>query len=374
MDGFLERLGRRLSSVLGLALLLLVLLAVPIGAQEPERAPEAPGERSLYPLSVPFLDFGPLRPESESGVDITLASANTFSHSWHAKAIKNEFGTLGQPFSLSEAETLHARHPQDNIFFVDADVTRLSVHASLRLAPGFSAALEIPWISFAAIRGDGFIEAFHRAFGLGDTQARLFFPRNRFQIALQSPNGALRFVDETPSSGLGDVVATTSWRGETAGGWRLAADLAFKVPTGDADQFRGSGSVDAGLLLGTSRDLGRSKRWTLRAEGGVVLPGPYRGANPLALEPSAFFRLLIAGQVRIWSRTWVSLATVAEQSPLRRQNLGNVAAASGGVILGLAQRVLGLGLLELSVTEHLPNFGDTADVTAVLRFRCAFVH
>jgi hypothetical protein len=133
-------------------------------------APEAPGDRSLYPLRVPFLNLGPLRPEGGTGIDITLAYANTFSHSWHASALKFEFGTLGQPFSRSEAETLHSRHPQDNIFFVDADVTRLSVFASLRLARGFSAALEIPWISFSAIRGDAFIEGFHRTFGLGDTE------------------------------------------------------------------------------------------------------------------------------------------------------------------------------------------------------------
>src|SRR5271169_5254373 len=348
---------------------IIVLLGAPISAQEPEGAPEAPGDRSLYPLFIPFLNLGPLRPESETGVDITLAYANTFSHSWHAKAIKNEFGTLDQPFSLYEAETLHARFPQDNIFFVDADVTRLSVFASLRLASGFSASLEVPWISFAAIRGDGFIEDFHRTFGLGDTQERLSFPRNRFQIVLQSPNGPLQFVDETPSSGLGDVVATTSWRGETSRGFRFSADLALKLPTGDADQFRGSGSLDGGLLLGTSKNFGSSKRWTLRIEGGVVLPGRYRGAIPLALDPSAFFRLLVAGQVRIWSRTWVSLSAVAEQSPLHQQNLGNVAAASGAISLGLAQHILGLGLLELSVTEHLPSPGDTTDIAATLRFR-----
>jgi hypothetical protein len=173
---------------------------------------------------------------------------------------------------------------------------------------------------------------------------------------------------------MGDVVATTFWRGEATWGWRLGVDLALKFPTGDADQFRGSGSLDGGLLLGTSKDFGRSKRWTLRAEGGVVLPGRYRGAVPLTLDPSAFFRLLIAGQVRIWSRTWISLDAVAEQSPLHKQNLGNVAAASAGVSLGLAQRVSRRGLLELSVIEHIPSFGDTADVAAALRFKCDFAH
>ena len=358
------------SVLLGLALL---LLAVPTSAQEPERAPDAPGDRSLYPLRLPFLAFGPLRPGSETGVDIVLGQANTFTHSWHPKAIKNEFGTLGRPFTLAEAETLHARHPQDSIFFVDADVTRVSVVAALRLAPGLSAAVEIPWISFSAIHGDGFIESFHRAFGFGDSEERLSFPRNRFQIVLQSPEGPLRFVDRTPSSGLGDAVVTASWRGETTGGWRLEADLALKVPTGDADQFRGSGSVDGGLLLGTSRSFGSSKRWTFRAEGGVVLPGSTRGANPLALDPSAFFRLLVAGQVRVWSRTWISVAGVAEQSPLHRQSIGDVTAAGVAASLGLAQRVHGLGLLELSITEHLPSFGDTPDVAATLRLRCGFV-
>ncbi len=346
-----------------------VVLALFVSRSAP--AIEAPGVRSLYPLSLPFLHFGPLRPEGCSDLDLTFAYANTFSHSWHPNAIKLEMGTQGRPFLRSEAEELHLRHPQDTIYFVDGDVTRVALFGALSLGKGFAIGLEIPWISFGALQLDSAVDGFHRGFGIPDSQ-RQWFPRGRFQIVLQAPDGPLHFFDRTPSAGLADIVSTLRWRGETAGRWHLGVDLAIKLPSGNPDEFRGSGSVDGGLLLGAWNSFGPRQRWTFQVEGGVVVPGPYRGSLPLPLDPAAFFRLLLGIQFRLGSGTTLSLAGVREQSALHRQNLGDVTATSGEVSLGLAQSLFGQGVLELSITENLPRLGDAPDLVAALRFRWGF--
>ncbi len=358
-------------SASGLAAVAVALVAASTApAAEPLAAPPPPGERSLDPLDLPFLHFGPLRPRDGSGIDVSVAGGNTFSHSWHAMAIKTEFGTLGQPFTLVEAEELHRRHPQDTIYFIDGDVSRVSLLGWLSIGGGFSAGLEIPWISFDALHLDSFIEGFHQVFGLADSQ-RPSFPRNRFQVVLQAPYGPLRFFDRIPGPGIGDVVTTLTFRHGIGGGWNLAAQLALKLPSGNADELRGSGSVDGGLLVDASTCFGSTRRWTLRLDGGLVLPGPYRGGIPLGLDPSLFWRLSATGQLRIGSKTWVSLGGAAEESPLHRQNLGDVAAAAGTATLGVSRSLFRRALVELWLTEHLPRYGDTADVTFGLRMRYA---
>lgn len=349
-----------------------VLAAIWVTSQapgaEPEPAPPVPGDRSLYLLTLPFLQFGPFRSAMGSGVDVSLFTANTFSHSWHPDAIKTEFGTLGQPFTRAEAEELHLRHPHDTIYFIDGDTTRVSALATLAVGSGLSLGLEVPWISFDGPRTDSFIEGFHRTFGLGDSQ-RLSSPRNRFQVVLQAPNGPLYFHDQTPTEGLGDIVTTLSWQREMPDRWHLAAQLALKLPTGDADQFRGSGSFDGGLLVAVTKGLGEVERWTLRFEGSVVAPGRYRGSAPLGLDPSVFFRAMLGAQLRIGSLTWVSIGAAAEQSPFHRENLLDVSQTAASVSLGISRRLFERCLAEIWVTEHLPSFGDSADVGFGLRLR-----
>ncbi len=365
-DHTMMRISKR--TVFGCSVAAAVWLAWPACGAEPVAAPPFPGERSLYLLSLPFLQFGPFRPAEETGVDVSLMTANTFSHSWHPRAIKIEFGTLGQPFSRAEAAELHLRHPQDTIYFIDGDATRVSALATFSVGRGLSLGLEVPWISFDGPHTDSFIEGFHQTFGLGDSE-RPSFPRNRFQVVLQAPHGPLYFYDQTPTEGLGDIVTSLSWRKETAGRWRLAAQLALKLPTGDADQLRGSGSFDGGLLVAVAKGLGETERWTLRLEGSVVVPGPYRGSMPIGLDPSVFVRVLLGAQIRIGSSTWVSLGTAVEQSPFRKDNLLDVAQTAASVNLGISQRLFQRGLAEIWVTEHLPRYGDSADVGFGFRLR-----
>lgn len=282
---------------------------------------------------------------------------NTFSHSWHERAIKREFQTAGQPFTFREAETLHERHGGDHIFFVDGDVLRVALSAELRLSRDVSLSAEVPWISFGAASLDAFIATFHTSFSFSHVD-RDTIPRGGFQVVLQRPGGVLEFHDETPASGLGDVVLSGRFRRALSSVVSLAADLAVKLPTGSAQEFRGSGSADVGLLTGLSADLDRQS-WFL--ELGYTQPGRWRG--PLDYEVTGFGRVLVGatralGKTR---RTRVGLSITLEESPWKHADLLDVSQAAAELALGVSRVLPRFGRASLTLVEHLNGAGDGSD-------------
>lgn len=337
-------------------------------AEEADPGPPVPGTRSLYLLHVPFLHFGPQdtsapRPHAVA-LDLDAAYGNTFSHTWHPKAIHDEFQKNGLAFSREEAETLHERHPEDVIAFIDGEVTRVALRGAYGFSERLSAALEIPWISFGALDFDSGIESFHSAFGLFDGR-RADFPRGQFMIVRQRAFGRLEFENHRPSAGLGDMTASLRYR-DRLGALLVSADLVVKLPTGDADEYRGSGSFDGGLLVGALYRFGATGRWELRAEGGVVVPGAFRGNTPTTFDVATFLRFLAAADVRLGRRTFVALSATAEQSPFRHDAVGDGAGTAVDVTFGLSHRFGDHVLASLALTENVPRYGDAADVTVSL--------
>ncbi len=328
------------------------------GQPAEDSSPLAP--RNTYLLALPFLHFGGLTgtaPEpGELRLRIEGIYSNTFSHTYHADAIKLELGTRGTPFSLAEAEIEHNRHSYETIFFVDSEVLRTSLTAELGLSRELSVAVEIPYLTFSAVSADGAIMAFHRAFGLSQNE-RDDFPRGGFEVALQPAYGALAFDDRRPSAGVGDLSATLKLRHPLRAGVLLSADVSVKAPTGSPDDFRGSGSVDAGAMVGLSKMFG-PQGWFLQA-GGVV-PGRWKG--PLGLDASPFGRLLAGTTRLLGARTVVSLAVTLEGSPVSGYHLHAVSQPAVEVVVG-ARRALGRwGSADLTINEHIPRFGDGTDV------------
>ena len=351
------------------------LIAVALGrgavAAENPPFPPLPVSRSLYLLDVPFLHLGPLGdlpPPGRSTLAIQLAYGNTFSHSWHATAIKTEFGTLGRSFSREEAEELHRRHPEDQIFYIDGEVARVAVGGAWGVSRHVAVSVDVPFVSFQAFRGDRGIEVFHETLGLRDAE-RLNFRRGRFQVVRQRPFGTLEFDDRIPASGLGDVTVEVLFRGDLRNDTRFGAALSVKAPTGSANDYRGSGSWDAGINLGVDRSFGASRRTNLRLEGGIVHPGPFRAEVPLQIEVSPFLRMLVAGQVRIGTRTFATLSVGFEQSPFRRDALGDGSSTAVEIGLGVSRKLGERTLVELGLVENEPRHGDASDIALTVGVR-----
>lgn len=346
----------------------LVLLA--LGVRAPGARAQDPGPldgtvqapRSTYILDLPFLHFesmtGATPAPGEVLVRLASAYSNTFSHTWHPYAIHVEYGRLGRPFLRDEAEELHVRYPTSTLFFIDAEVLRTSATVEIGLGRETAVAVEVPYLDFSTVSLDNGVLEFHRAFGLSQAE-RNYYPTAQFVLMLQDPNGPLRFDNVTPASGIGDVSVTGKWRHGLSGATFLSADVALKLPTGSADDFRGSGSFDGGVLLGMTTTAGRQS-YTLQA--GYVFPGRWKG--PLKYDGAPFGRLLagtrrVLGRRRLWD---AALSVSVEGSPLNREDLRAVSEPAVEVVLGLSRTLGRWGRVDLAVNEHIPRFGDGTDV------------
>jgi hypothetical protein len=324
------------------------------------------GQRSLYVLHVPLLDFGPADPELPQAGRIRWSLetgyANSFSHSWHAVTFHEFLGPSGTPFRRDEAERIHRDFPGETAWFVDGEVLRTSLDARIGLTATTSLSVEIPYISHRASAGDRFISGFHRLFGLSQA-GRGDFPVGAFVVMTQPAGGPLGFSAETPAAGLGDAVASFGWRPAPAeSGRSFGVDVAVKAPTGRARDFNGSGGWDTGALFFLARS---GAKWRVDAEASVVVPGAWK--TPVAISTAPFGRALLGVTRRLGPRTRIGASLSVEQSPFHRAGLGAVSRVGAEVALGL-DRDFPRWTSRLLLTEHVAAAGDRADVGLTLRF------
>lgn len=339
-------------------------LAVGVGPARGQPLPaSAFGERSLHLLHVPFLFFGPADPAvpapGELRASLEAAVASTFSSTWHALTLHRD--AAGRPLTADEARAIHRQFPGDTVYYLESDLLRVALAPRVGLSPVVSVSAEIVWISHDAVRIGSALESFHRAFGLRQP-GRQEFPSDAFGVLLQRPGGALTFDDRTPPAGWGDTTATLSWRPKRRSGWSFGTDVAVKAPTGKAGDFNGSGSWDAGVLGFARRD---GERWSWDAETGVVFPGRWRSSAGLPVAPYA--RLLLDATRSFGARTRIGASATIEQSPFRRDPMGDVSRAGVEFGLGIERDFASRGRVRLTVTDSLWDLGDRADFGVTLK-------
>lgn len=342
------------------------LLSIPSLADEAP-APWGPafGQRSLYVLHVPILELGPADPEPlalrRTRWSLESGYANSFSHSWHAPLYHGFLGPPGTPFRRDEAERIHRDFGNETAWFVDGEVLRTSLKGSVGIGSNLFVSVEVPYVSYSAVSADRFVQSFHTAFGLSPA-GRADFPSGAFVVMTQPSNGPLGFDSGNPSSGLGDVTGSLSWRPPARpSSVSYGADVVVKAPTGSASEFNGSGAWDAGALLFVARS---GRRWRLAAEAGVVVPG--ETSNPVSIPTAPFGRVLLAATLRVGSKTRIGATCAVEQSPFRDAGLGAVSRPGAEFALGVERDYSRLSARAL-VTEHLSKLGDRADIGLTLR-------
>jgi hypothetical protein len=323
------------------------------------------GERSLYALHVPLLMFGPADPEplavGHTRWSLESGYANSFSRSWHPPVYHSFLGPTGTPFRRDEADRIHRDFPDETAWFVDADVLRTSLKASAGVGKSAFVSVELPYVSYSAFTADGFISSFHSAFGLSQS-GRSDFPKGQFVVMTQPSFGPLQFHSGRPASGVGDVVLTFSLRpAPLSRGLSWGVDVAAKAPTGRTDDFRGSGSWDAGVLAFLARS---GEKWRVDAEAGCVIPGASK--TPVVIETSPFARTMVAVTRRLGRQTRIGASVTVEQSPFHGARLGPVSQIGTEFALGI-DRDFARWTSRFLVTEHLSQGGDRADFGFMLR-------
>ncbi len=155
---------------------------------------------------------------------------------------------------------------------LDGETYRLNLTGRMGIASRFEAGLELPWIFQNGGFLDGFIENYHDTLGLsqgGRDQA----PKGRLLFNYQR-NGATLFRVDQSNSGIGDVRLTAGYQlyreaGENPAAIALRSSL--KLPTGDSNELRGSGSTDLALWLSAGKGWKTAYgTWEVFGGGGVL--------------------------------------------------------------------------------------------------------
>ena len=136
---------------------------------------------------------------------------------------------------------------------LDGESYRLNFILKGGLPGGFEAGMELPWLAYGGGTTDGFIENWHRFFGL-PAGGRNSAPNNRLRYEY-ARNDVPRLNIRDAHSGIGDLMFTGGWQfyGDTQSSQAASLRAAVKIPTGDSAVLTGSGSTDLSLWL-----IGRS--------------------------------------------------------------------------------------------------------------------
>ena len=165
---------------------------------------------------------------------------------------------LSAEFAISNT-SLDQRSAHESLQ-LDGELQRWQLSFSRPLNDTLGIRLEVPYPRLSGGGLDNFIESFHKTFGMPNGN-RNVVPTNR--LLIQHTRDGVTDVNATDAtSGIGDV---TLRLGKQLGS-HTDADVKFnntlwlsvKLPTGDADKFTGSGSVDVALSFAASQQLSPS--------------------------------------------------------------------------------------------------------------------
>lgn len=148
---------------------------------------------------------------------------------------------------------------------LDGETARVLLRGRLGLGSGVELGVEVPWMVQSGGGLDGFILAYHQAFGF--EQGERHKARNDQLDFGYWRDGEQRFLVRQAGHGLGDL--------QLSGGLQLVADApgalalalrgSVKLPLGDVHKLMGSGGIDLALWLSGSAaldlPLGRAELW-----------------------------------------------------------------------------------------------------------------
>lgn len=332
-----------------------------------DRIAPAFGERSLFILHLPLLDFAPAHPQAptqgHADWELTSAYANTFSTTEAVNYFHDLSSRKGQTLDAGEAAGLHADFPNQALLFVDGEVIRSALSVRYGVTSRLFVSIEVPYLDRSAT-ADGTVRSFHRDIGQSEN-GRDLFPSGGLAVLIQPAGGPVTFYQGPRKSGFGDITVSAGWRAPLSSkGVAYGADIALKAPTGSPMELNGSGGWDAGFLLFA---LWRKGLWTIEADGTFVDPGTWK--VPIQVEPDPFTRALLSVIRELGSTVRVGASATLAQSPFHDRRFSTLSRAGVELALGVEHDILPAMPLRLTLTENLPSFGDRADFAVGLSIR-----
>ena len=359
--------------------------ASPLGAQEQRFGPLPVGEAWLGGgsgfLSLPV--EAPPAPEAENRRWLVTTSLGLSSFWLRSPAVSDVIEARSEraPVTVEELDRIAPWPGPEGIYFADVEVHRLTVDVRRSFGRRLELGLRTSIVDAGAGVFDPVIEGFHELFGFrqsGRPQSLqndygLYFRRDG-QGGPSSYGDRLRFIRfDEPGPGLGETVASLKWGfGARSAAWRHAVQVQVKLPTGNDDDFYGTGSVDMAVQYLASRPW---RRWTLYGNAGYARLG---GHDLLKLAPQDIATFAIAGERPFGPRSSLVLQLRHQKSPFRQLKLSILGVTANLIDVGWTRSLKpSRGGLDRSAFFSLSNntikYGSAVDLSlqAGVRLRTA---
>lgn len=237
--------------------------------------------------------------------------------------------------------------------YLDGETYRTTLIWRRGLGEGWQVGVELPLVAHAKGVLDNFIADWHDLFGFTNAD-RNPWPSNRLFLSYRRADEPE--VEITHGSvGPGDIrlLASRSLLSDEAG-QSLTLNTSFKLPTGNSDKLRGSGS--AGLALWLSADLPELlPRWHI---GGYLHAGMLYAGEGDVLPDLQRNLIGFGGVGGYWhALTWLTLKCQLDfHSPFYRSDLAQLGRSSYLLSVGGSIPVAeGRGAVDLAIGENLIN-------------------
>ncbi len=167
-------------------------------------------------------------------------------------------GTTRYDVSLDIANHADAGESAREQFVIDGETCFLTLSLRRGISERLELGVDVPIVAHSEGFLDHAIETWHDAFGMSNTKRR--GPSNQLLFAYTGP-GTAGYRLNSPGSGIGDIQFTAAVplrKAAASQGLSLAVRSSIKLPTGSADELRGSGAADFSVGIFAS---GRRLLW-----------------------------------------------------------------------------------------------------------------
>ena len=168
------------------------------------------------------------------------------------------WGLLALDVANSYLEDKNARER----LLLDGESERVTLALRYGVAENLELGFDLPVVAYNGGGFDGFIEQWHRFFGLPQGN-RLTAPDNQL-LFLYDRDGEERLRMDAATFRMGDLRLTGAWQlynDRSANPRALALRAGVKLPTGSSSRLTGSGSTDLALWLTGSDDYQLPGKW-----------------------------------------------------------------------------------------------------------------
>lgn len=313
---------------------------------------------NLTPFVQTRLEPGVPRPVhgriGEWSLDMTLSYGNTFIMSDN---VRDHLEQRGERRALDADDVDALDATGEDYYFLDANVARASLEATVRASRRFTGFIRVPVIHRGGGRVDSLIEGFHDAFGF-DGAGRDLVARDRLQGVARLGGDQVTQLDPRTGTYLGDPVLglrhdTGHWLG-----WDWQWTAAVKPSLRRARIVVASGASDASLQLAAHRPLAGGRLWlaidNVWAGGSDLFPAAHRSQIP---GIQAIYERSLGSGTELLLQANVTASTIDADS----EQVSSLARHEYQFTVGL-RRELRHTIVAMAMTENIANFDNSSDI------------